>query len=242
MRFGVEILLENEMIPKDKNRIILSLLKSCFSSYNEDYYKALYMEEQNKKKDFTFSLYLGNCKFLREEILVPSKKILLNFSSYHHEDGIMFFNSILHNKGKSYPITNNTITLQKINLIREKLVHSYEVTYRPLSPIVVREHSGNNKKTWYHSLSNQEGQAIFIENLKYQIKDALGEKGLLDFEDVKIEIAQTNKEVKVKNYGIEVLSNITNIKMKGQPYILDYLYKAGIGSKRSSGFGMVDIV
>ncbi|AKL95675.1 CRISPR-associated protein Cas6 [Clostridium aceticum] len=242
MRFGVEILLENEMIPKDKNRVILSLLKSCFSSYSENYYKALYVEEQNKKKDFTFSLYLGNCKFLREEIMVPSKKILLNFSSYNDEDGIMFFNSILQNKGKSYPIINNTMTLQKISLIREKLVHNYEVTYKPLSPIVVREHNGNNKKTWYHSLSNQEGQAIFIENLKYQVKDALGKRGLLDFQDIKIEIAQNNKEVKVKNYGIEVLSNITNIKMKGQPYILDYLYKAGIGSKRSSGFGMVDIV
>lgn len=74
MRFSVEILLDNERIPKDKNRIILSLIKHHFNSYDEDYYKELYEESQNKMKSFTFALYMGNCEFLREEIDIPSKK------------------------------------------------------------------------------------------------------------------------------------------------------------------------
>ena len=52
----------------------------------------------------------------------------------------------------------------------------------------------------------------------------------------------SNKEVKVKHYDIEVLGNICYVKIMGKPYILDYLYKAGIGSQRNSGFGMVDLV
>jgi len=55
-------------------------------------------------------------------------------------------------------------------------------------------------------------------------------------------VASDIRKVKVKNYGIEVHSNIGKIRIKAQPYILDYLYKAGIGGKRGSGFGMVDIV
>ncbi|WP_041720668.1 CRISPR-associated endoribonuclease Cas6 [Alkaliphilus metalliredigens] len=242
MRFGVEIFLEKEMLPKDKNRIILSIIKNCFSSCNKEYYKALYKDTPNQTKDFTFSLYLGDCKFLREEILVPSKKIYLNFSTYHNEDGIMFFNSMLMNKGKAFSIRDNTYTIGKINLKREKLITEHQVIFKTMSPIVAREHQGDNKKTWYHSLNTEEGQAVFLENLQYQLKDAFGEGILMDSRKLSIEVSQDNKEVKVKNYGIEILSNLAKIRIQGAPYILDYLYKAGIGSKRGSGFGMVDIV
>lgn len=242
MRFQVEILLENDMIPKDKNRIMLSMLKSCFSSYSEEYYNSLYANTQNKIKDFTFSLNLGNCKFLREEILIPNKKIYFNFSAYNYEDGIMFYNSILQNKGKEHRISDNILTIKKIALVKEKIIYSNEVIFKVMSPIVVREHNGDNKKTWYHSLGTEKGQAIFIENLKYQLRDVFGERVSYDLNDLSVKISEDHKEVKVKNYGIAVLSNIAKIKIKAQPYILDYLYKAGIGSKRGSGFGMVDIV
>lgn len=242
MRFSVELLLENEMIAKDKNRIILSILKNCFNKYSQEYYKRLYEDQDNRVKNFTFSLYLGNCEFLKEEIAVPSKKIILNFSAYNNDDGIMFFNSLLNSKGRKISIKNNLITIGKINLAQEKIMYNKQVIFKTMSPIVVKEHKGENKKTWYHSLNSKEGQAMFIKNLKHQLQDMFGEKVVMDFENLKVEISKDCKVVKVKNYGIEVHSNIGKIKISGQPYILDYLYKAGIGSKRGSGFGMVDIV
>ncbi|MFA5524653.1 MAG: CRISPR-associated endoribonuclease Cas6 [Tissierellales bacterium] len=242
MRFNVELLLENEIVPKDKNRIILSILKNCFSTYSKEYYNSLYEETKNKAKDFTFSLFMNNCKFLKEEINVPDKKIYLNFSTYNYEDGIMFYNSFLTSKGKNFPVKNNSITIGKINLRREKTIFSNEVVFKTMSPIVVREHNGDNNKTWYHSLSSQKGQIVFMENLRYQLKEAFGERVEFDFKDINVDISIDNREVKIKNYGIEVLSNIAKIRIQAQPYILDYLYKAGIGSKRGSGFGMVDIL
>lgn len=241
MRFNVELLLDQETIPKDKNRIILSLLKHNFSSYDEEYYLEIYEEGKNKTKDFTFSLYMKDCKFLREEIIIPEKKIILNFSTYSAEKGIIFYNSFLKNKGMKYPIKNNSMKINRINLVKEKTICTDEVIYKTMSPIVARSHSGDNDKTWYHSLNDKEGQEVFITNLKYQLKDAFGEERILDFEELEIEVLH-NKEVKVKNYDIEVLSNICKLKIKGKPYILDYLYKAGIGSQKSSGFGMVDLV
>ncbi|MCR2045101.1 CRISPR-associated endoribonuclease Cas6 [Anaerosalibacter massiliensis] len=241
MRFNVELLLENEIIPKDKNRIILSLMKHNFNSYDKDYFIELYKQIPNKKKTFTFALYMGNCKFLREEIVIPEKKIILNFSTYDMKDGIMFYNSFLKNKGLEYPIKNNTIKVNKINLNKEKTITENEVIYKTLSPISVREHCGDNKKTWYHSLKDLKGQEVFINNLKYQLKSEFGEDRILDIEEIEFEVLG-NKEVKVKNYGIEVLSNICRLKIKAKPYILDYLYKAGIGSQKSTGFGMVDLV
>lgn len=242
MRFTVELLSDRNLIPKDKNRLVLSILKSCFSSYSQDYYKKLYETKENQIKDFTFSLYLGECKFLRDEILIPEKKIFLNFSTYSYEDGIMFYNSFLSNKGKEFNYKDNIIQIGKLSLKKEKPIYSNEVVFKTMSPIVVREHGGNNKKTWYHSLGNNEGLEVFKENLKHQLIDTFADQGLKDFNDLDITVSNRNKEVKVKNYDIELLTNITKIKISGQPYILDYLYKAGIGSKRSSGFGMVDIV
>lgn len=63
-----------------------------------------------------------------------------------------------------------------------------------------------------------------------------------DLTDLKVNIYEDHKEVRVKNYGIALLSNIAKLEIKAKPYILDYIYKAGIGSKRGCGFGMVDIV
>lgn len=239
MRFNVELLLDNEIISKDKNRVILSLIKHNLSSYDKDYYSELY-EKIPKIKNFTFALYMGNCKFLREEIVIPEKKIILNFSTYGIRDGIMFYNAFLKNKGLKYPIKNNSIKVNRINLNKEKTITGNEAIYRTLSPISVREHFGDNKKTWYHSLNVLKGQEVFANNLKHQLKDEFGENRILDIEEVEFEVLN-NKEVKVKNYGIEVLANICYLKIRGKSYILDYFYKAGIGSQRSTGFGMVDL-
>lgn len=241
MRFSVELSLENDKIPKDKNRLILSLLKEMYSTYDSEYYEKLYKETPNKIKNFTFSLYLGNCKFLKEEILIPNKKIILNFSAYDYEDAIMFYNSFLAYKGKEHKISNNVLTIGKIRLDKEKPIYEDEVIFKTKSPIVVRKHKSDNKKTWYHSLESDAGQDIFIHNLRFQLLDYFGQDRSLDIEEIKFEVLK-NKEVKIKHYGIEILSNICTLELKGKPYLLDYIYKAGLGSKKSGGFGMLEII
>ncbi|OLS03602.1 CRISPR-associated endoribonuclease Cas6 [Tissierella creatinophila] len=241
MRFSLEILLEEDRIIKDKNRMFISLIKHSLESYDKEYYESLYGKEPNKVKSFTFSLYMGNCIFEREEILIPNKKIILNFSTNSMEDSLYFYNSFLAQKGKPYHIKGNTMTINKINLVKEKLIVSDEVIFKSISPVVSREHRGNNHDTWYYSLNEEKGKQIFMENLKLQLIDEFGEERRFDIDKVEVEILN-NKEVKVKHYGIEVLSNICRLKIKAKPYILDYLYKAGISSRRSQGFGMMDLV
>lgn len=241
MRFSVELLLQNESIPKDKNRIILSLLKHNFNSYNKDYYLKLYEEIPTNKKDFTFSLFMKDCKFLRNEIIIPDKKILLNFSTYSIKEGVTFYNSFLQNKGLDHKINNNVLKVGKINLIRERVVKSDEVLFKTLSPISIREHNGDNKTTWYHSLNDIKGKEIFIKNFEYQFNDVFENDRMSDIRELEIEVLR-NKEVKVKHYDIEILGNIGILRIKGKPYILDYIYKAGVGSQRSTGFGMVDLI
>ena len=50
------------------------------------------------------------------------------------------------------------------------------------------------------------------------------------------------KRTIIKNYGIKFPVSMGIFKVEGNKEILDYLYKSGIGSKSSAGFGMVDIL
>ncbi len=178
---------------------------------------------------------MPNCEFTKEEIVIPDKKIILNFSTDDMKDGISFYNAALFNKGKKYNIKSNSITISRINMNREKVITNDHAIYSTMSPIVVRDHRGDNTKTWYYSLNEARGQEVFIQNLRYQLLDSFGEERRLDIEEVKFQVLR-NKEVKIKHYGIEILSNICMLKIHAKPYILDHLYKTGIGSKK-----MVDL-
>ena len=241
MRYNVGLNLEKENIPKDKNRIILSFLKHIYESYDKEYYKSLFEEVENKRKSYTFSLYMPNCRFTRDEIIIPGKKILLNFSTPDMKDGILFYNSVVTNKEEPYTIKGNSITIQRINMNKEKPITDNSAVFSTMSPIVVRRHEGDNKNTWYHTLEEKIGREIFMKNLEYQLIDNFGEERRLDIEEIEFQLLN-NKTVKVKHYGIEILSNICRLKIQAKPYLLDYIYKAGLGSNRSVGFGMVDLV
>lgn len=242
MRFAVELKLENEIFPKDKNRVILSFLKRNYENYNKDYFNSLYKNEINKQKDFTFSLYMGNCKFLRDTIEIPDKKIVLNFSTYNPTDGIHFYNSILENKNNNFKIKDNEIKINNIRMIKEKPIREEVIRVKSMSPIVAKNHKGDNKTTWYYSLSEEEGMKQLINNIENNLIRVFGEEVRYDLKDLKINLLKDNKEVKVKNFDIEVLGNLVYLEIKAKTYILDYLYKAGIGSVKSSGFGMIDFI
>lgn len=239
MRFMVELSLENDFLDKDKNRVIVSLLKNCFQSYSEKYLEELY--EKPQSKDFTFSLFLGyDAKFEREYITIPSKKILLNFSAYESYDGLMFYNSILNNVGKTIKYKDTKIKIEKIILKKEKAILTEKVVFKILSPIVSRDHNADNKTTWYYPLSEEKGKEVFIRNFKTEVIEKFGDSCKYDLEDIRFKF--NTKTVKVKNYSIEVLGNIGTVEVAAKTYILEYIYKAGIGSKKSLGFGMLDIV
>lgn len=241
MRYRIELIIDKDLIPKDKNKMILYLLKHCFSKYNEEFYKKLYEDNLTNKKDFTFSLFMKNCKFERDTIIVPDKKIYLNFSTYDIEEGVYFYNAILKNKNKQIPISSdNNITISKINLIKEKIITTEEIITKAMSPVIVRSHTGNNKTTYFHSLNKENGINILKQNLKYTLLNKFGESYKEDIENIDIQII-CNKEVKVKNYGIVILGNLCKIKIYGKPFLLEYIYKAGVGSKANSGFGMLEI-
>lgn len=241
MRFRVKFNLQNESIPKDKNRIILSFLKSAYSKYDIDYYKSLYEENQTKQKSFTFSTYMPQSKFLRDEIIIPSCSFDLEFSSYDNYDSLMFYNSIIGILNKSIDIKGNSITAKNIINLKEKPIFDNYATFKTISPISIREHNGDNKKTWYHLLETEKGKEVFLHNIKIQALEQFGDKAKYDLDDLKLSVIKS-KEVRVKHYDIVIPANLAILRIEAKQYLVDYFYKAGICSQRSTGFGMLDLI
>lgn len=241
MRFCVELALENPYITKEKNKMIMHVLKLLFESTDSDKYQEMYEQKKNNEKNFTFSTYLGRgVKFNREDIYLPDKKILLNFSTYDISEGILFYNSFVENIGLEIPVENNIITINKVKKLNMGLIEE-NILFSTSSPLVVREHSGDNKKTWYYDISNEKGFEVFKENLRYQLKSNIENIKDKDIDEIQIKVLK-NKLVKIKHYGITIPANLAIINVNAKAYIIDYLYKAGIGSRRSQGFGFLNIV
>ncbi len=238
MRYCVKIEVDNDSIPIDKNRMILSFIKHFLQLSDNDFYRELYNQSNTNRKKFTFSLYLKNSKFKRNIILLPNKIMCLYLSTSDMLFGIEFYNAMITGKGKKYEYKGITMVIKDISTIPEKLISNEEAIFKTLSPIVIREHSED--KTWYYDINDEVGKKFFIQNLKYQLLDELKESKY-DIEDIDIKII-TNKKVLVNYYGIYVQSNLCVFKMSAKKNILTHLYTSGIGSLKSAGFGMLDLV
>lgn len=240
MRFGISIELNKQEIPKDYLRMFLSLIKFCLKKDSPDFYEKMYGTRACMRKNFTYSVYLGKCKFSWEIIELSQKQAYMTVSSFDYKIGIKIYNALISTKNIPYVYKENVLTIRDIRMRYEDPIIERTVIFKTISPIVVREHNRSTNKDWFYSLSEKRGKTVFIKNLRVQLCEIFDEN-INDIEDMEIKIIK-NKEVKVKHYGIEVLSNICILEVKAQPYISNYLYKAGVGSMKSTGFGMLKLV
>lgn len=240
MRFKIDLLLDTDEIPKDKNRMVLSFFKSILEKYDEESFRYYYEEGSTKRKQFTFSMYMPNCKFNRETITIPDKKITIFFSTGDLKTGFIFANAFIKAKGKVITYLDLNMKVSNLFIYEDEQILEEVCIFKASSPIVVREHNRDTNKDWYHNLSEKEGMDLFLENLKIQILGDLPE-ARYDLDDLSVEIMR-NKPVKVKHYSIEILSNLATLKIHAKTYILKYLYDTGIGSLKSGGFGMLSLV
>ncbi|HLR20832.1 MAG TPA: CRISPR-associated endoribonuclease Cas6 [Tissierellaceae bacterium] len=239
---SVELLLNNNKLNKDKNRIVMHIIKLLIEKEDKEMFNKMYRLNINKQKDLTFSMYLGrDAKFLRNEIEVPAQKVIVNFSTSDSALGITIYNAFTKYKGLEIPIKDNMALINKVNIVKTRPITSEKVRFITKSPIVVRSHNGDNEKTYYNSLLDESGQEVFIENLKYQIKDKFPDISMKDLKQIKINIIWS-KDVKVKHYEIIIPSNICEFEIEAKTYILEEIYLNGVGGRKSQGFGYVDLV
>lgn len=237
MRLKLHFSLKNPDIPSDYRPFLLSFLKYSANNYDSALYQKLYESGITPKK-YTFAVWLDNPDFKDNIVLLKSNRMTMQFSTGDTVLGVHMYNSFLKMKNKEFPIPlGNSLQLKRITLIPEKLITDNKIHIKFVSPLVVRSHIDN--KDYYYSISHTEFQQELLRAVQYQLK--LSEDlpvSLLD--NFKLIPVQPQKSV-VLFYGQKMEVTLGTFEMHGSPILLDYFYKNGISSRRSSGFGMIEI-
>ena len=237
MRYKLYFNLENENISIQYRKSILSFIKNALQEYDEEQYKKFYNEKDNIIKPFTFSVFFKDSKFNGDNIIVNSRTMELNMSTEDYNTGIVLYNAFNHQRNKKFSLNNNSMTLKNIILLPEKQINNEEIIIKFLSPLVVRSRIDN--KDYYYSYKNSEFLNILKLNIKMQLQ--ISDLPETMVENLKIEPINAKKTV-VKFYEKQIESSIGTFKLTGNTELLNYLYRSGIGSKHSAGFGMFEVI
>lgn len=237
MRYKLYFELEKEEVPLDYHRCILSYIKLSLTEYDKKYFETLYKD--NNIKPFTFSVFFNGASFNKDIILVEEKKFELNISTSDYNLAVVLYNSFNNFVNKKFQLNNNHMILKKICLMPERKITTESIKIKFLSPLVVRDRDREARKDYYHSFSSDQFLEKLKININEQIKKCNFSSDILD--DFNL-IPILPKKTVVKFYEKQIECSLGIYMLHGKKELLEYLYKSGIGSKRSSGFGMFQII
>lgn len=239
MRLKMTFRLKKPELDIEYRRMFLSLLKNAFQQASQEVFDRLY-GNGTAMKPFTFGVFLTKPQFKDNIILLDSPDITLNFSTPLTELGIYFYNSMIRRarRFEGYPLSNgNDMILTRVALIEEKQVTGNEAVFRTLSPFLIRIHNKETNEDGYLAKQDEWFGREIENNCGIMLKELTGKEESVQFTPVAI-----GNPIPIRHFGILVEGNTGIFKLTGNREMLEFIYKAGIGSRRSEGFGMLDIV
>ena len=85
MRLKLNLNLENENLPIQYRKSVISFIKLSLNEYDEKYYKKFYNEKDNIIKPYTFSVFFKSPEFKEDKIIIKDKRVELNISIADYE-------------------------------------------------------------------------------------------------------------------------------------------------------------
>lgn len=237
MRLKLIFKLENNKIDFQYRKGIISWIKHALQEYNEDLYKEIY--QGNNKKTFTFATILSKPKFENQEITLENNQFSIVFSAYNYIYALHLYNAFIKQKFQKYSLNKNSMTLISIIKIPEKKVDSEVIKIKMSSPLICRNHNQETLKDMYYAFDRPEFKQYLDINIEKQLEaENLDINLLQNFGIVPINA----KKIVISVYEKKIECSIGTFELRGNKTLLDYLYKAGIGSKKAMGFGLFEII
>lgn len=243
MRIKVDFETENPELPIEYRRKFLSYLKGTIQDYNLELFDAMY-GGGNSTKSFCSSVYfLPEVIIEKEGITLNSKRFTVRFTTPDVFMGVHLINAFMARRNKWFSLADydNKLKVVSICKLEEQKINGNTAMVKILSPIIVRDHSEETGKDWYLVFGDEDFERVLKRNLKAEVKTVFGRDVSSDIDALKI-IPVNLKKTVVKNYGIFIPCTIGSMAIEGETYLLEYLYKAGIGSRRSMAFGYIEVI
>ena len=239
MKFSLTFEVEKEYFEVEYRNIIMSYIKKSVESTNN--YDKFYSD--SAKKDYCFTVIFNNSKFYKNKIFLDKKEMKVIFTvDDRSSNKFILLSSFIKQINKKFELRdNNSMTLKKIDMLKTEEIISNKAIFRTSqgSSLCVREHNRETNRSKYYTVDDE----LFKDKLLYIVRRQL-EKA--NFSQVEIDMLDINiiksKKVVVKFYNQLIDSNVCMFEIQCSKRVLKYLYETGIGSKSSSGFGMIELV
>ena len=239
MRINIDISLGEAILPRDNRPYFLSLIKKVLSENCSELYKKLYDSGATPMKNMCFATKFSQPKFEGDSIFLIDKEILMSISTSDSIFGIDLYNSFLTIKNKKFPILDkNYFLVKSVRIENTQQIKSDKIIITMISPLVVRSHEKGRPDKYY--IYDEAGFAdAFFEVTKNQLEKLAGVH--INYGDITIAPVKARKTVE-RAFNVNVRCSLGQFVLAGKPEILEFLYQTGIGSKRSQGNGMFNII
>jgi len=257
MRFSVEILLSGGklIIASDYRRNILSLIKEAINPNQSgtEIYEKYYVKEARKIKPFTFSVNFRIDDTYNEKgyLYLTEPKLNLFFSASDPVFLIYVYNGLVQLK-KDYPLFPGLkAKVGRFKLEQQKSLQNNEIIFKTCSPILVRDTDASGKSRGYITTEKPEFEDRLYHSVRSMCKVLLDGASELNRNDFAVEWIRC-QSVRINHYKnkdasqdskkemIEATSG--TLRIKSPVNVLQLIYDAGIGAKRSQGFGMLEVL
>ncbi len=239
MRFVLEFNLKSEQFPKDYRPVCISYLKKMVEQVNGGQFFSRFFGSAGGEKPYTFSVHFSNPIFKKDSIIVENKRVRLIFSTSDEMTALVFHNAFLQNVKRPFPLPlGNVMILHSLRQKYVKKISQSSIVIKMLSPLCIREHAVQSNKDRYYSINDNNFDALASSMISLQLEKA----GVSTLKSrVCIKSLQVKKTV-VLHHGMMVECSLGTFQITGDPSVLQLLYTGGMGSRKSAGFGMFDIV
>ena len=242
MRFCLTLEVKENKFPIEYRKVILSYIKNAIVNCNNGKYYDRFFKDTSQK-DYCFTVILPKNTFNKDKIELERNEIKILFScNDKNKTGLILYSAFIAQKNKVYPLPNNNYMILRsiVNKKREEIIN-YKAIFKTAlgSALCVRDHDKDTNKDNYYVYNDKE----YREKLNVVLANQLLKEGFTDDEvrEVKVNPIQCKKVV-VKHYRRYIDTTVGIFEIQANNKILQYFYDSGIGSRKSMGFGMIDLV
>lgn len=247
MKLKLKFQLENSHIPYEYRKAIISFFKDSLSAINDGKYFDVYFSA-NRRKSWTFAVGLPKATFRKDHIELEKNELTITFSTatFSTADeltGYIFYSAFIAQKekarksNKGYPLYRNSMKLISIQKLPDQTVKTNTALVKMLSPLCLREHE--DQQDTYYSVASKDFASVSNRILARQLES----ESFSEEMSKEVEIIPINaKKTVVKHYGNYIEVSIGEFLIKGDKAIINYFLQSGIGSRKSAGFGCLQLI
>ena len=228
MRFILNFELDTVIIPVEIRRTMISFFKkSLTEAHNSKYYPEFFTGTQIK--DYSFSVIFPLDKYFGEEIYLkkPEMKVIVSCSEKNNI-GFLLVNVFLSQRNKKFPLPKNThMILRDVRIVEEKNINGEEAIF----------HNKEKNKDIYYSVGDEKFEVVLNWLMKERFKRLGYPEDIYKNSNCKL---LEGRKIIVKHFDLKFPITTGRFKIKAPKILLEEIYRTGMGSRLSQGFGLLE--